>query len=52
MKKPFPTVFHATCLDFDTVCVSAGRVGFQVELSPAALIGLINAATADVTVED
>ncbi len=51
MKKPFPTVLHASCLDFDTICVSAGKVGFQVELSPAALIALINAATADVTVE-
>lgn len=28
MKKLFPTVFHQTCLDHETICVSAGKVGF------------------------
>lgn len=51
MKKQFPTVFHATCLDFETICVSAGKVGFQVEVPPASLLDLLNAATADLAVE-
>lgn len=51
MKKLFPTVFHQSCLDFETICVSAGKVGYQVELSPAALMTLVNATTADVCVE-
>ena len=38
MKKQFPTVFHETALDQDTIYVSAGKIGFQVELSPADLI--------------
>ncbi len=50
MKKPFPTVFHESCLALETVCVSAGKVGFQVELSPQALIALIDAITADLCV--
>ena len=51
MKKQFPTVFHESCLAQDTICVSAGKVGFQVEVRPSDLIALIGATTADVTVE-
>ena len=51
MKKRFPTVFHGSCLDHETICVSAGKVGFQVEVRPADLIALVGAATADVIVE-
>ena len=50
MKKQFPTVFHETAELFDTICVSAGRVGAQVEVAPADLMGLIGAAAADVVV--
>ena len=51
MKKQFPTVFHETCILYDTVCVSAGRVGYQVEVNPEDLMALVGAVTADVTVE-
>ena len=51
MKKQLPTVFDETCLLFDTICVSAGKVGFQVEVRPGDLIALVDGATADVTVE-
>ncbi len=47
MKKRFPTVFHEGCLSRETICVSAGKVGFQVEVRPADLIALVGAATAD-----
>ena len=50
MKKQFPTVFHETCQLFDTICVSAGKVGFQVEVAPQDLIDLIGADMADVVV--
>ena len=52
MKKPFPTVFDETALLWDTILVSAGKVGFQVELEPSALIALVGAETADVTVSE
>lgn len=52
MKKRFPTVFHQSCLKHETICVSAGKVGFQVEVRPADLIALVGASTADVTAED
>jgi len=51
MKKQFPTVFHETCILYDTVCVSAGKVGYQVEVNPEELMALVGAGTADVTVE-
>lgn len=52
MKKPFPTVFDETAELWDTIVVSAGRIGAQVEAEPTALIALANASTADLTVED
>lgn len=51
MKKQFPTVFHETVILFDTICVSAGKIGAQVELAPDALMELVGAQAADVVVE-
>ncbi len=52
MKKQFPTVFHESCLEQETICVSAGKIGFQVEVRPVDLIALVRGTTADVTVEE
>ena len=38
MKKPFPTFIHDTATGFDKVFVSAGKVGFQIEIAPDDLI--------------
>ena len=51
MKKQFPTVFHETAELFDTICVSAGKIGYQVEVSPADLVALLDATMADIVVE-
>ena len=51
MKKQFPTVFHETVELFDTICVSGGKIGAQVEVNPAELIALLGAKTADITAE-
>ncbi len=37
MKKQFPTFVHETARDLDKMFVSAGKVGFQVELAPGDL---------------
>ena len=50
MKKQYPTIFHETAEIIDTILVSAGKIGFQVELEPAALIDLVGGITADLTV--
>ena len=49
MKKHYPTVFHETAEIVDTMMVSAGKIGYQVELSPMALAELVGARMADVT---
>ncbi len=51
MKKQFPTVFHETVEIIDTIMVSAGKIGCQVQCAPDALLTLLNAETADITVE-
>ena len=50
MKKQYPTVFHETAEIVDTIMVSAGKIGYQVELSPDALIDLVGGSLADITV--
>ena len=52
MKKPFPTVFDETAELWDTIVVSAGKIGAQVEVAPADLIALVGADTADLVVEN
>ncbi|MGY1617490.1 Cys-tRNA(Pro) deacylase [Geodermatophilus sp. SYSU D00691] len=47
-RKALPTVVDDSALDFDTVYVSAGRRGLQVELPPAELVRLTRARTAPI----
>ena len=51
MKKEYKTTFHETAEIVDTITVSAGRIGYQVELAPDDLIGLVGGQLADITVE-
>jgi Cys-tRNA(Pro)/Cys-tRNA(Cys) deacylase len=51
MKKPFPTAFDETAILFDTICVSAGKIGAQVEVAPTALAELVGGQFADLTKE-
>lgn len=48
MKKQFMTFIHETAAGFDTVFVSAGRVGFQIGLSPQDLISAASCRVADI----
>lgn len=48
MKKPFPTYFHSTALDFPEIYVSAGQRGLQIKISPSDLIGYCSALVADI----
>ena len=47
MKKEFPTFIHRSCLDYDTIYVSAGVRGLQLKLAPGDLIRFTRAVTAD-----
>ncbi|OEV13725.1 Cys-tRNA(Pro) deacylase [Streptomyces nanshensis] len=48
-RKRLPTVLDASAAAYETVCVSAGRRGLEIELAPgdlAALTGAVSAAVA------
>ena len=50
MKKKFPTFIHSTALGEETLCVSAGHVGNQIEVNTKALIDLVEAIPCDLIV--
>ncbi|MDD6539327.1 MAG: Cys-tRNA(Pro) deacylase [Firmicutes bacterium] len=51
MKKPFPTVIDDSAADFETIMVSAGKVGLQMELKVGDLLEITGAAMDNVTDE-
>ena len=46
MKKQYKTVIHDSSLSIEKIIVSAGKIGYQIELAPADLIALTGAKTA------
>ena len=50
MKKPYPTFVEETAQLWDTILVSAGRIGAQVELKADRLLELCGGQYADLTV--
>ena len=52
MKKSFPTYFHSTAMDFDTIYVSAGVRGLQIEIAPGELVKFVRGTLACVAVEN
>ena len=48
MKKPFPTYFDSSAVDYPFIYVSAGVRGLQLKVSPEALIGYVGASTAEI----
>lgn len=47
MKKNFPTYIDETCILFDTIFISAGVRGMQIEIAPADLIGATGAISSN-----
>ena len=50
MKKQYFPVFDASCLNQDTIIVSAGKIGYQIETAPQYLMDLTRGSIADLTV--
>lgn len=50
MRKQYKTFFNNSALEHETIMVSAGKIGYQVELNPAELIRLTRGKTADLVV--
>ena len=47
-KRAHPTVLDASALEHDTILVSGGRRGFDLELTPADLVAITGAVTATI----
>ena len=52
MKKSYPTIYHSSAAEHDSIVVSAGKIGAQVELAPEELIRLTRGRTADIASEE
>ena len=48
MKKTFKTFIHETATGYEHIFVSAGKVGFQIEINPNDLMKVANIRTADI----
>ena len=48
MKKLFPTFIDEKCNEVETIIISAGKVGQQIEVKPEILVELINAQIVDI----
>lgn len=48
MKKQFPTFIHESAETFEKIYVSAGKVGFQIELAPGDLMSVVGCKSADI----
>ena len=51
MKKRYPTVFDASAEELATIMVSAGKIGFQVELDPKELCRLAGGSFAAIVAD-
>lgn len=52
MKKQYKTFYNESAADYDTIMVSAGKIGYQVELNPDELIKLTKGIYADLVEEE
>ena len=48
MKKQFQTFIHETCILFDTIMFSGGKIGCQIAMDPNKLCTLIQATACDI----
>ena len=48
MKKLYKTFIHSTAENLETIVVSGGKIGMQIELSPKDLINIINGNFQDI----
>ena len=48
MKKSFETVVHSSASDFEMIIFSAGKIGYQVEMSVENLKKLVRLKISDI----
>lgn len=52
MKKQYKTTYHISANELETIIVSAGKIGYQIEVAPDELIKLTRGQLADVVTEE
>ncbi len=52
MKKAFPTVFHKSAEEYETILFSGGKIGSQVEVALADLTPVLRFTVADIVREN
>lgn len=52
MRKQYRTTYNSSAAELETIIVSAGKIGYQIELAPSELINLTRGQLADVVTED
>lgn len=50
MKREYRTVIDSSCRELNTLIISAGKIGYQIELPPKDLINLIGCAVESITI--
>ena len=50
MKKSFPTYIGNSCLNFETIFISGGKRGIQIEIDPNNLIKILNIHIDDISI--
>lgn len=48
MKKAYTTILHQTAAQIPSIIVSAGKIGYQIELDPQSLMTLVDAQASDI----
>ena len=48
MKKPFVTCIDERALEYDSICVSGGKIGLQIEIDPEDLAAVTSADFGDI----
>ncbi|MDD4504077.1 MAG: Cys-tRNA(Pro) deacylase [Clostridiaceae bacterium] len=51
MKKEYKTVLDSSCKVLNTIIISAGKIGHQIELAPDDLVKLIHCKTESITLQ-
>lgn len=49
MKRALPTFIHSSCLEHDTIFISAGVRGLQIAIAPNDLINYVGATVAEIS---
>ncbi|MCS5421702.1 MULTISPECIES: Cys-tRNA(Pro) deacylase [Psychrilyobacter] len=50
MKKLFPTYMENSCLNFETIFISGGKRGMQIEIAPNNLIKILDIRVDDISI--